>query len=94
MKEDRSYIPIDITEPLAKIDRILKRVEELSDKMIQDEWINQNAAKKLLGLKSDTSMFNLRSKGCIEFSQPTRKVIMYKRSSIIAYLEKHSYKTF
>ena len=76
------------------VEKVIVQMEKLQGKEHKEVWIDTDDAKRLLGLKSDTSLFNLRTQGKIEFSQPSRKVILYKRDSILAYLEKHSNKTF
>lgn len=76
------------------IERVITQMEKLQGKEHKKVWLDTEETKKLLALKSDTSLFNLRTQGKIEFSQPSRKVILYKRDSILAYLEKHSHKTF
>ena len=76
------------------VEKVILQMEKLQGKEHKEVWIDTDDAKRLLGLKSDTSLFNLRTQGKIEFSQPSRKVILYKRDSILAYLEKHSHKTF
>lgn len=76
------------------LERTISHLEKLHGKENEDIWIDSDEAKRLLSLKSDTSLFNLRAQGAIEYSQPSRKVILYRRDSILAYLEKHSRKTF
>ncbi|MFY0631972.1 MAG: hypothetical protein JXR05_16545 [Flavobacteriaceae bacterium] len=76
------------------VEKVIVQMEKLHGKEHKEVWIDSDEAKKLLGIKSDTSLFNLRSKGLIEYSQPSRKLILYKRDSILDYLEKHSRKTF
>lgn len=76
------------------IEKAISHLEKLQGKEHKKVWLDTEETKKLLSLKSDTSLFNLRTQGKIEFSQPSRKVILYKRESILAYLEKHSRKTF
>lgn len=76
------------------VEKVIVQMEKLQGKEHKEVWIDSDEAKKLLGIKSDTSLFNLRTQGKIEFSQPSRKVILYKRESILAYLEKFSHKTF
>jgi hypothetical protein len=76
------------------IEKAISHLEKLQGKKHKKVWLDTEETKKLLALKSDTSLFNLRTQGKIEFSQPSRKVILYKRDSILAYLEKHSHKTF
>jgi len=76
------------------IEKVIVQMEKLQGKEHKEVWMDSDETKKLLGIKSDTTLFNLRSQGLIEYSQPSRKVILYKRDSILEYLEKHSRKTF
>lgn len=58
------------------------------------KWIDEDQAMKLLNIKSKTTLQKLRDAGKIEFSQPSRKIIVYSRPSIEAYLEQNSRKPF
>lgn len=60
----------------------------------RNRWIPANEAMALLNIKSKTSLQQLRDNGKIRFSQPQKRVILYDRISIEAYLEKHSKNTF
>jgi len=76
------------------VEKVIFQMEKLQGKEHKEVWMDSDETKRLLGIKSDTTLFNLRSKGLIEYSQPSRKVILYKRDSVLEYLEKHSHKTF
>lgn len=69
-------------------------VEEMMQKPAQKVWISTEEAMGLLQLKSKSSMQKLRDSGAVEFSQPMKKIIVYRYSSILEYLERHSRKTF
>jgi hypothetical protein len=73
---------------------LLKMVEEMVQKPAPKIWIHSVEAMNLLGIKSKTTLQSLRDSGEIEFSQPMKKVILYKYESILAYLEKHAQKIF
>lgn len=60
----------------------------------EKDWITQEAVKEILSIKSSTTIQSLRDNGLIEFTQPLKKLILYKKSSVMEYLEKHSHKTF
>ena len=94
MDKQDNFIIIKESNLLDLAGKLITHFEKLQGKEHKEVWIDTVDAKRLLGLKSDTSIFNLRTQGKIEFSQPSRKVILYKRDSILAYLEKHSHKTF
>jgi len=49
---------------------------------------------QLLRITSRTTLQKLRDEGSIRFSQPTRKLILYDRDSILQYLENHAKDTF
>jgi hypothetical protein len=72
---------------LAEVVRRLKPDEK-------DKWIAETEAMQLLGIKSKTTLWKLRSEGRIRYSQPSKKVILYDRASIDEYLEDNAYETF
>lgn len=57
-------------------------------------WVNDVEAMTLLGVTSKTTMQKYRDEGKIRFSQPSRKVILYDRESIIGFLEDNAKDTF
>ncbi|QMU63197.1 MAG: helix-turn-helix domain-containing protein [Flavobacteriaceae bacterium] len=63
-----------------------------SKEIIPDEWIDSTEAMRLLNIKSKTTLQTYRDEGKIVFSQPSRKVILYSRKSIMEFLEKNTYK--
>lgn len=63
--------------------RIIRQVEQHYTK---EEWIEENEAKQLLGIKSKSKLQQLRDVLKIEFSQ-FGKIIRYSRSSIMDFLE-------
>ncbi len=60
----------------------------------KDRWVADEEAMRLLNIKSKTTLQTLRDEGKIRYSQPQKKIILYDRRSIDAYLEKHSKETF
>ena len=94
MDKQDNFIIIKESNLLDLAGKLITHFEKLQGKEHKKIWLDTNETKNLLSIKSDTSLFNLRSQGLIEYSQPSRKVILYKRDSILAYLEKHSHKTF
>jgi hypothetical protein len=56
----------------------------------QDQWIPEKEAMRLLNIKSKTTLQKLRDEGKIRFSQPQKKLIVYDRNSILAYLDRHA----
>ena len=71
-------------------------VEHLKDKnnVSQDIWIDDVEAMSLLKITSKTTLQSYRDNGKIRFSQPSRKVILYDRQSILDFLDKHAKDTF
>lgn len=60
----------------------------------EDKWISDEKASSLLNNASKSTMQRLRDGGQIKFTQPTRKLILYDRDSIMAYLNKNTRDTF
>jgi len=71
-------------------------VERLREKHGQDEqkWVSGEQAMQLLNITSKTTLQKLRDEGKIRFSQPQKKIILYDRDSINAYLERNARNTF
>ncbi len=67
------------------IHEVVKRVKETQKE--EKKWINEPEAMELLGVKSKSEMWKLRSHGKIRYSQPARKIIKYDRPSILKFLE-------
>lgn len=69
-----------------------KLLEELAirisdNQQIQDAWIDDKEAMRLLRIKSKTTLQSLRDQGKIRYSQMTKKLILYDRESILAFIE-------
>lgn len=77
----------------ALIDEVVLRIKEKSTS-VQDKWITDVEAMRLLNIKSKTTLQDLRDKGKIRFSQPNRKNILYDRDSIMEYHEANAKNTF
>lgn len=65
--------------------RVLQNAERFHRK---EEWIGEQEAKGLLGIKSRAKLQQLRDDIKIEFSQ-FGKIIRYSRSSILRFLEQN-----
>lgn len=76
------------------LDRMFKYVQSQLEIDTVDKWIDKKEAKRLLRIKSDTTLQKLRDEGHIRFSQPERKHILYDRDSINDYLEAHAKEPF
>jgi hypothetical protein len=48
----------------------------------------------MLGISSKTTLQRFRDEGSIRFTQPSRKIILYDRDSILVFLEQHAKDTF
>lgn len=70
------------------IDEVVKRVKESLKEDIK--WINEQEAMEILGIRSKSEMWKLRSTGKIRYSQPSRKIIRYDKQSILKYLDNHA----
>ena len=57
-------------------------------------WINEKEAMELLSISSRTTLQKYRDEGRIRFTQPSKKVILYDRESILAFLDNHAQDTF
>lgn len=75
------------------IEQVVKRLEDQRG-VKTDKWVNDKEAMRLLNVRSRTTMQKLRDEGEIRFSQPHRKIILYDRASIDAYLHKHARNPF
>lgn len=77
----------------ALIEEVVARLKEKQGHE-KDKWISDEQAMQLLNIKSKTTLQKLRDEGKIRFSQPQKKIILYDRESIEAYLERNTRKTF
>lgn len=75
------------------VEQVVERLKETRN-VIEDKWVSNGEAMRLLNIKSKTTLQKLRDEGSIRYSQPERKIILYDRSSLMNYLEKHSKETF
>ncbi len=59
-----------------------------------EKWITDDEVMKLLGIASKTTLQKYRDEGKIRFTQPSRKVILYDRDSILKFLENNAKNPF
>lgn len=59
-----------------------------------ERWISDEEAMQMLRITSRTTLQKYRDEGQIRYSQPSRKVILYDRESILAFIEQHAKDTF
>lgn len=77
----------------ALVEEVYERLREKHN-ITQEKWINDEEAMRLLNIRAKSTMQNLRDEGKIRFSQPSRKIILYDRDSLMEYLEINSKSTF
>lgn len=71
-------------------------VGRLKDKhgIEHEKWIDDTEAMRLLHVSSKTTMQRYRDEGLIRFTQPSRKIILYDRDSILEFLDNKAKDTF
>lgn len=77
----------------ALVEEVVKRIRN-KEHIQQDKWLNTEDAMDLLKIRSKTTLQKLRDEGKIRYSQPQKKIILYDRDSILAYLDKNAQNTF
>ncbi|QMW01714.1 helix-turn-helix domain-containing protein [Spirosoma foliorum] len=77
----------------ALVEQVVARLKEKSGQE-KEKWISDEEAMQLLNIKSKTTLQKLRDEGKIRFSQPQKKIIVYDRDSLNAYLEQNARNTF
>lgn len=90
---DLKVICLDEPAFYALFDKVVAHVR-LENNSTEDKWISASEAMKLLRIKSKTTLQKMRDEGQIRFTQPEKKIILYDRDSIIAYLEDFVYEPF
>ena len=75
------------------MDQLVERLEQKLE-ATQDKWISDKEAMSMLRISSTTTLQKYRDQGLIRFSQPSRKVILYDRDSILKFIEDHAKDTF
>ena len=88
----RTFLLVDKEDLKEEIQSFM--LEAMTTLQTEKVWITAQETMALLSIKSPTTLQSLRDKGLIEFTQPLKKLILYKKSSVLAYLEKHAHKTF
>lgn len=77
----------------ALIEQVVSRLKE-NQSETKDKWVSDQEAMQLLNIKSKTTLQKLRDEGKIRYSQPQKKIILYDRESLEAYLNKNARNTF
>ena len=78
------------------LNKVIAEVKKQYSQQALSKWIDGEEAMNLLKISSKTTLQKLRDTGSIRFSQSEemKKVILYDRDSITAYIEKHAKNTF
>ncbi len=92
METDLKIICINSEAFYALIDEVVSRIKE-KEEIRQDRWIDSEEAKRLLRIKSRSTLADLRNKGKIRFSGSPKNIV-YDRTSIELYLEENAKNTF
>lgn len=71
------------------VKEVVNRIKD-ENNITEDKWVPGEEAMRLLNISSKTTLQKLRDEGKIRFSQPSKKVILYDRDSIMEYIESHS----
>ncbi|RDB07847.1 helix-turn-helix domain-containing protein [Runella aurantiaca] len=77
----------------ALIEQVVSRLKETHGEE-KEKWISDEQTMQLLNIKSKTTLQKLRDEGKIRFSQPQKKIILYDRDSIEAYLNHNARNPF
>ncbi len=93
MKSDNEIICLESVAFYELIEQVVERLSHQQSTPLK-EWISNEEAMVLLGITSRTTLQRYRDEGSIRFSQPSRKVILYDRDSILAFIEKNAKDTF
>ena len=78
----------------AVIERVVARLKANDGQHSENKWISPEDTLKMLGVTHKTTLQRLRDDGKIRYSQPSKKIILYDRDSIIEYLNNNSRDTF
>jgi hypothetical protein len=69
-------------------------VEQVTLTTTGEIWVSSDRAKEILNISSSSYLSYLRSNGLIEYSQPSKKHLVYHKPSLLEYLEKHKQNKF
>ncbi|MEP6614235.1 MAG: helix-turn-helix domain-containing protein [Mucilaginibacter sp.] len=75
------------------LEKVYERLKDQHN-IKQDKWISGEEAMRMLRIKSPSTLQDMRDKGAIRYSQPSKKLILYDAESIQEYLNEHSRETF
>lgn len=75
------------------IEEVVLRLKEKNN-IEHEKWIDDTEAMQILHISSKTTLQKYRDEGSIRFSQPSKKVILYDRNSILEFLNTKAKDTF
>ena len=94
MEPTTNVICLESSAFYALIEEVVERLAEKHHVQLLDKWISDEEAMHVLRISSRTTLQKLRDDGAIRFTQPSRKLILYDRDSLMEYLEAHAKDTF
>lgn len=56
----------------------------------EETWIPEDEAMQLLNIRSKTTMQRIRNEDLVRFTQPTQRIILYDKQSLLDYLDNRS----
>lgn len=71
---------------------VTQRIKEETGQTLEP-WVDGDEAMGILKIKK-TTLQGLRNSGSIRYTQPSKKVLLYERSSLYEYLEAHAKEKF
>ncbi len=74
------------------IKQVVERMKNDGSK-VDNEWINDEEAMRLLDIKKST-LQTLRDTGKLRYSQPSKKIILYHKPSLLEYIEENARERF
>lgn len=72
------------------VEEVVSRLEDSKKVDSNPRWIDDKEAMQMLHITSKSTLQKYRDEGKIRFSQPSKKVIVYDRDSILDFLEEHA----
>ena len=88
-----NLIQVDKETFFQLVNEAVQRILESQD-VKEDKWVTTDEAMALLKIKSKSTLQKLRDEGRIRFTQPERKYILYDRTSLLDFLDKHVQEPF
>jgi hypothetical protein len=74
------------------VERVVAKLQKSPS--MQQKWLTPKEAMLRLNLKSKTTLYYLRIRGEITYTQPRKRVILYSAASIDDYLARNVKKSF